>query len=55
MKKLAEWTPAMVLIVRIMISLFLMAGSIMGFPNDPAMGGMFWLFTGIWTLMEVLA
>lgn len=54
MRKLVEYTPLMVFMVRILMAAFLMVGSFLGFPNDPTLGGMFWLFTGIWMLMEVM-
>ena len=54
MRKLVEYTPLMVFMVRILMAAFLMVGSFLGFPNDPTLGGMFWLFTGIWMLLEVM-
>ena len=52
MKKLERLTPMMVFAVRILMAMFLMLGGFMGFANDPALSGMFWLFTMIWIIME---
>lgn len=52
MKRLADLTPLMVFGIRIFMVALLMMGSFMGFANDPALSGMYWMFTMIWVVME---
>ena len=55
MKKIERLTPMMIFGIRIMTAAFLTIGGFMGFANDPALSGMFWMLTGIWIVMEAIA
>lgn len=42
------------LVTRFMLILALIVGAFLGFPNDPQLGGLYWIITAFYIVMDTM-